>query len=692
MKRCTALLLALTMLLSAMSGCGGQRQQTQEVAPSVTEAMSEPSPEPTESPETLLYNALPARMQQAVDVGIAELSQMEDLNRIVTVGEASQMLQGAYVHRTGVESKTLNEMMTNPVYSERTANRGWVLNMPGVTDLEMLHGSHYENYEQWCNYLNQKIDIPLPLWGAFDNRLGMNTVFTNEEKGTFMVSSFGFDHVVRDAAHYYEDLMNLDRLYGPERSTHHACSLDYALKAYDSTTGKRFFELEDGYLNPEKELTAEDAAEYALRFYHFPNPMAAPSFVAAADVGGYNPEIITADLLAKETALPSASCTQLPANWHGVVMDDMVELEETGHLDHHIYEYEIQAVKDAGFNYIGLELDFNWLQEAIFENPSSPSEKDTFQGVVREEDFGKFSMERLEQLDQVVALCMKYDIHLNLRCTGIGGYSGTGKFKDHILAVANTNKIKDSLAANWQAIARRYADIPNEYMSFTLFTSAEETYSSAVRAKTDLLLFCAEAIRQVSPDRCIIAEICNESQNPAELAQAGLALSFRLMEPVNLFAHDSYFSYQQLARRWNIRGQSAVNNFSWPYQGTIDAQALLKLSHAKGATCEEVIATAQEYNVGFMLGDFGVHIPSSDGHEYSRVRYGEEAYHAMITDITSTMEELGYGWCFSHWYGPYGVAFCLPVIQDVVYAQVADYPYYIDQGMRSLFRQINDVP
>ena len=105
------------------------------------------------------------------------------------------------------------------------------------------------------------------------------------------------------------------------------------------------------------------------------------------------------------------------------------------------------------------------------------------------------------------------------------------------------------------------------------------------------------------------------------------------------------------------------------------------------------MAVAQEYGVGYMLSDFGVTFDQfqvgSDNMVYPRCRFSDEAYFAMIRDITSTMEELGYGWCFAHWYGPYGVAFCIPVIQTSTYKQVEDYPYYIDQGMLSLFQELN---
>ena len=142
------------------------------------------------------------------------------------------------------------------------------------------------------------------------------------------------------------------------------------------------------------------------------------------------------------------------------------------------------------------------------------------------------------------------------------------------------------------------------------------------------------------------------------------------------------------------KGKKALEGFDWPYKGTADAKALLALEQWR-VSPEAVMEIAKEYGVGYMLGDFGVTLSPysavSDACAYPRFRYPDEPYFAMIRDITSTMEELGYGWCFAHWYGPYGVAFCIPAIQTSTYEQVEDYPYYIDQGMFSLFREINGV-
>ncbi|MBQ3193733.1 MAG: hypothetical protein IJB59_09225 [Oscillospiraceae bacterium] len=58
---------------------------------------------------------------------------------------------------------------------------------------------------------------------------------------------------------------------------------------------------------------------------------------------------------------------------------------------------------------------------------------------------------------------------------------------------------------------------------------------------------------------------------------------------------------------------------------------------------------------------------------------------------SDAMESRGYGWCFAHWFSPYGVAFCKPVMEDTMYERLDAYPYYIDQEMLALFREINGI-
>ncbi len=684
-------MLALAMIFSLLAGCGSTQTEGKPDEPMVTapiqpvetpEPTAEPTPEPTLSPEEMLYNSLSERMRQAVDLELVELSQLEDLNRIVTVGEASAMLQKAYIHRTGVESKVLNELMNTPKYADLTADRGWVLTIPGLTDMELTRGDQYENYKQWHKFLNEMHTEEL--WYGFDDRLGIE-FFGFGEGMNADILFYSTPREVSDSDTYY-GMMDETSVYGPNNPSYYEDIYFYAFKAYDSTTGKKFFALEDGYINPTKALTVADAVEYALKFYHFPNPMAYPEFVAPEDVGKYNENIITADLLTKETDLPEASCNVLPANWHGVVMKDMGYQMRTTHLDDRIYEYEIQAIKEAGFNFIGLELDFSWLQETALQD----KEFDQYHGFVSSEDVGKFSLSRLEQLDQVIALCMKYDIHVNLRCVSLGDWAGNNRPHHELGNTATGPK----LAAWWQAIARRYADIPNEYLSFTLYTSSV----GAANPTAGILLPSVDAIREVSPDRCIIADVFGWSMKKSDavaFAEAGVALSSRIGtdEKLKMFYHREFFSHQWL-QGINAAGETFIKNFQWPCNG-VDAQTLLA-STGKDRVYE-TMAVAEEYGVGFMVSDFGI---VADPYEvyrsplsvfYPTYRYPDEGYKAMIEDITSAVAEMGYGWCFANWYGYFGITDCAPVYDNAIYEQVGDYPYYIDTAMYSWFQEINGV-
>ena len=698
MKQIIALLLALVMLLSLTACVDSAPAETEAPEAAVpatevpTEPTAEPTTEPTLSPEELLYNSLPDRMQQAVDVGIVELSQMEDLGRIVTVGEAAEMLQKAFVHRTGVESRTLNDLMASPDYSTRNATRGWIMNIPGLADTELVKGDRYESYEQWMKLHNK--DGAEHLWYDFRHRTHAgNMAFASSDD--LILAENGDAYMDKPNLDQTQDwsvcsnLMKSDLLYGPGENDRRFLDIcAYAFVVYDQTSGHKFMDYENGCVNPETELTLEAAVEHALIYHNYPNPMATPTFVAPEEVSSFNPEIITADLLEKETDLPTPSCQNLPGEWRGTVMDDFQYIDSNSlmHTDYEIYEYEIQQVKEAGFNFISLNLDFSWLQENMLNDPSLNNFEAPYKDFVKSEDKGKLSLEQLEKLDHAIALCMKYDIHVNLRCTAVpdmhyGVQNGMG-----YQISRNADNYGDRLAQMWQAIARRYAAIPNEYLSFTLF-------GGDYAATNKMLVPSVHAIRAESPDRCIIAEITSYLLKSKEFAQLGVALSYKLYEPEKT----DYFFNLNNNEYWgregmNNKGKKVVGNFSWPYQGKVDAQTLFDVElYGKMESMNEVMATAQEHGVGFMLGNFGVSSLGDWWKPFDRVRYADEPYFAMIEDITSAVEELGYGWCFNRWYGPYGVAFCIPSIEASTYEQVADYPYYIDTGMMGLFQKLNGV-
>ena len=215
-----------------------------------------------------------------------------------------------------------------------------------------------------------------------------------------------------------------------------------------------------------------------------------------------------------------------------------------------------------------------------------------------------------------------------------------------------------------------------------------------------MLLPSVEAIRSESPDRCIIADICSRRMNSETFAKLGVALSARIWDVDaygKIFNHRDYFTYKSGRVTMGSQWEKMIRNFVWPYRDSMDAEVLLSAKRYGAESCRQVAQTAQEYGVGFMLSNFGVQATFNGfgawagGQKFPAYRYPDEEYFEMITDITGTAEEMGCGWCFANLYSPYGVAFGIPAIETSEYRQVEDYPYYIDQGMLALFREINGV-
>lgn len=163
MKKATSLLLVLTMVLSLLSGCG--KPAAQESAPQVPATApiaetaaptTEPTTEPTLSPEELLYNSLTDRQRQAVDVGIVELSQMEDLERECTIGEAARMVQNARVQMYGEESAVMAAAMESS-QKELPVTRYWLIQAMYISAVEQYNTPPFTDYYSNLSYMT---------WGA----------------------------------------------------------------------------------------------------------------------------------------------------------------------------------------------------------------------------------------------------------------------------------------------------------------------------------------------------------------------------------------------------------------------------------------------------------------------------------------------------------------------------------------------
>lgn len=653
-KRMICLLLSVLMVLGMLSACGSNQTEapnnTQEPTPGQTQ---DPAPdqtqEPTAEPEPVLE--LNETLQQVCDLGIADIEVLARAEDICTRAEAVDMLARVYEMRKGEKSLYLNDMAS--AFGEddlsKSATRYYFAQAIYYSAMEDHFDAEYVDWLAWIEYCDSKE------WGGTWPDASMIGIYNDGNAGEGGLWDFcsDMDKVSEPPSDHPEALYPVE--YG------NFFAANYALCAYDRRNGRKIMELdENNRFHPHEAMTIEQVAETTLRYYYYFGDRA--EMVAYTDTYTFDTSIITSELLTKETTLPGASCEKLPSEWRGTLIFN--GRAPTGFLDRmpdkHYYEYMIQAVKDAGFNFVGITFDFSRLQGPNLQ-------------------VGMLNETRLKELDQVIAWCMERDIHVDLRCCGVGGlsYDAGDYWYQWNHDAPNTTEYAAEFAALWKALAQRYADIPNCYLSFNLNCEPEVDSESQYAA---FFGPAVNAIREADPDRCIIADIHSGGLTGKSMAEIGVALSYHAYDPRE-------FCCLTMENQDDAEYLSTV---TWPFTAsdgkTYDAEAVLDSQIPGSISANELAATAEEYGVGFMVGEWGIF-----GNGLTRNRYPDETIQAFLNDMADTLAEKGYGWCYGNFHYPYSIACFAPAVETGDYVKVEGTPLYIEQKMMGWFQEINGV-
>lgn len=666
MKRMACLSLALSLLLS-LAACGGGSEtisasehvmETTESVTGPTAFVTEPTTQPTLSPEEQLLNSLPERTRQACELGLVGLEQLEDLDREVTIGEAAQMLRRAYTLHHGSESRLMADVLAMDCLSE-PAYLGWIGRLPICLFVEDLHPEDYCGYEAWLDYIVDRSDDY-----SISNMMMYAASYLLWEDGSYVwPGAWGWYEVgwnTKMKNRYYEDAEPGNALL--EECLGQGSLLAYSMGLYDRTTGDKVLPYDgNDSVDVAKVLTVGEMAEMALRTYHAFYVRENPAPYAECTTA--NAGLLTPELLGRETDLPEASCAHLPEAWHGVNLKQLRYFRyDTGHFDAEIYEYEIQAVKDAGFNYIGLQLDFSWLQGNSYTREDSLD--------------GQLDLNHLEKLDQILAWCMERDIHLDIRATRVGGYmrKGNQTQQNWIGNAENAPKF----AALWGVLAERYRDVPNTYLSFTILDSeyiqGMDMHWNQQFEMVNFIEPAVQTIREVSPDRCMIVDVPYDLARGTEVLRLGIALS------TDLTSTNPFFT----VANGNYLNPAYYETVQWG--DTLNGESLLNEKHS-GFSAVDIAELAAENGLGFMVSGWGATIRPIWQPKYPVARYSDETYEAYLTDVIQALAEYGYGWSYEEWYGTQGVVYSLPLTRNVTYQQIGDYPLYFDTALLGLFQE-----
>ena len=647
MKRLTTLLLVFVMVLS-LTACGSApagmvpaKIMPETISELTTEPTSEPTTEPTLSAEELFIQSLPEKLRQAYELGIVDLTLLEALERPCTTAEAAGILQQVYKLRFCEDSWMLTNAVTEENVAE-AATRGWFMTMMYAADAESLVGideskSYADNLKK-LTWSQKKYgqDLADALLGEYT---GTGYVLVDDGDGVSgrYISAYG---EYAGAAKMVADRKDFDG---------DIVVISYALTRYDRVTGEKLMTWDgEKKLHFLDEMTVQEVVETGLRYFR---ALESKETVPYEEVLPFDETIITPELLSRETTLPEASSSHLPDEWHGIYYTYSAKMED------HALESDIQTIKDAGFNFIRCALNFTH-----------------FYGFNPEE--GKIHEGRMKELDQLLAWCMERDIHLNISL--YWNYDWPDGFSSDQLV--RQTKYSKSIADTWTVFARRYADIPGQYLSFTLLDHA---WGSTDEENGAFLSPAAEAVQKISPCRCIIAKVGQGEVSGAAIASKGVALTSNCT-----WGEDFYFTDYYSDRK------SAMQKAVWPYEEDgeiVDGNAALSKNtkgKAKNAP-DAVAATAREHGVGYMVCEWG---PRREwyGLIAEDVRYSDDTMQAYLTDMTQTMKERGYGWCYTDWMGCVGLTFCYPLVKDSAYTQVREH-LYVDEEMSGWFKEINGV-
>ncbi len=242
-------------------------------------------------------------------------------------------------------------------------------------------------------------------------------------------------------------------------------------------------------------------------------------FVPIDEVGTYDESIITAEILSS-CSLGDLDKANLPY-WTGYIMENKAtvayqysstwELYNAG--ANYFCEDEVRYLAENGFNCVRVLYGFSYLS-----NP---------------DDIYSINVSELEQLDELISWCAKYNIHIMLSITGLPGIHSMD-VKDEDPSKNDTlftdPAMEEAFGRYWDMLSKRYAGIPSGLLSFeivaeaVIFSIDEQDTEAIVNRYCEVLEPIAISMFEDRNDRIVFAMDIMKLV-PERLAQIGCCLS-----------------------------------------------------------------------------------------------------------------------------------------------------------------------
>ena len=203
-----------------------------------------------------------------------------------------------------------------------------------------------------------------------------------------------------------------------------------------------------------------------------------------------------------------------PGRWRGVNLLGMFRCHYTGladdpRVDGHFVEWEFKALREWGFNFARLPLDYRALTAG--------------------DDWYNLAENKMRFLDEAVGWGRQYGIHVQLCFHRIPGYCILDQSEAFPLGTSPV--AQDAACKRWAAFARRWKDVPNEELSFNLFN--EPTRHTSGKNYLPLVKMLITAIRKEDPKRYIMVDgnSCASTPLPELYSMPAVGQAFRGYTP-----------------------------------------------------------------------------------------------------------------------------------------------------------------
>jgi len=291
------------------------------------------------------------------------------------------------------------------------------------------------------------------------------------------------------------------------------------------------------------------------------------------------------------------------------------------------------------------EDDFRWMSDWGFDFVRIPIAYPRYLDFDRTQDISRqdtcrFDYKALDEIDSLVALAHKHNLHVSLNLHRGPGYCINAGFHEPF-NLWKDKEARDAFNEHWKMWAKRYGNIGSSKLSFDLLNEPayiedmNDQYAKKGPVPGEIYKTVASgacnAIRSVSPDRLIIAD-GNGGGNSVipELAGLNIAQSCRAYYP-------GLVSHFQASWVWKDPSKAPVP--VWP--GQIDGKYYGR----------ETLAEFYKPWIDLVSKGTGVHC--GEGGCYNKTPH--KVFLAWFEDVLSILTEAGIGYALWNFRGSFGI-------------------------------------